>query len=813
MQPTLSSSLPASSSLSRAHYFGIFTLALATLAYQVLITRIFSVVLYYHFAFAGVSLAMFGLTRGAMMVYRQKERFSTENIRREFAEQALLFGLTSAGMVVLFLSVPLIPLGASMLTLLSLMLFLFIIPFSHSGVCIALLLTRLPKFTSKLYAADLCGAAIGCLGIVGVLFVMGPVSAVLWISLLCILAGRALCPTEEKKLRRRTGIWSVIMLIAAMSHTVMEYEGAPPVNVSWAKGKLQVATLFERWNAISRIRVSGFPGTTSEPFGWGFTRPPTQKVQQLWMDIDAEAGTVLTQYDGEPSHYAYLRNDIINAAYLVRHPESVAVIGVGGGRDILSALHFGVKSITGIELNPTIFYVLTERFAEFIGHMTTLPGVTLRSGEARSTINQLAEKYGLIQISLIDTWAATAAGGLTLSENQLYTVEAWQDFYRALAPGGMLSVSRWYHPLTHSSEFYRLIGISAQALMHQGVPADEITKHLIALRSDRIVTVITSPTAFTPEETDKATRNLLDQGFEVMIAPGKEFTVLSSKILSGTADDAFYNSMKERIDPTTDDHPFFFYSKRMISSHMDTLDYQGDVINNLAVQIILGLLLITLMGYYYYVIQPLSRLPAEERATGLALPLSYFTLIGVSFMFIEMSQMQRLMVYLGHPLFGLSVVLFSLLLFSGIGSMTLKPASPTRKDLLVRGICLLGALTLVGIVTPMVAEWGRAWATMPRILVSILLLAPPAFFMGMMFPLGLSVCRDRQTSLLPFFWGTNGIASVFASVLGVAISMEFTISITYRTGMVGYALCVLILLRMAKRAEAEALDRKANLAA
>ena len=192
------------------------------------------------------------------------------------------------------------------------------------------------------------------------------------------------------------------------------------------------------------MRVTALGETA--PFGWGFAHTPDAKIEQNYLDIDADAGTVITRYDGDLGKLSYLKDDVINAAYLVQPPADVAVVGVGGGRDILSALFFGAKRIHGIEINPAIFEVLTDKFADFSGHLDRQPGVSMVNAEARSYINHSSDRYDLVQISLIDTWAATAAGGLTLTENRLYTVEAWDDFYRALKPGGLLSVSRWYDP-------------------------------------------------------------------------------------------------------------------------------------------------------------------------------------------------------------------------------------------------------------------------------------------------------------------------------------------------------------------------------
>jgi len=233
-----------------------------------------------------------------------------------------------------------------------------------------------------------------------------------------------------------------------------------------------MGTLFERWNTYSRIRVIALG--ESEPFGWGFAHTQATKIDQHILDIDAGANTVITRNDGNVSKLAYLKDDVINAAYLVQPMADVAVVGVGGGRDILSGLLFGAKRIRAIEINPAIFEVLTDKFADFSGHLDRQPGVSLVNAEARSYINHSSERYDLVQISLIDTWAATAAGGLTLTENRLYTTDASDDFYGALKPGGMLSVSRWFDPKAHRVELYRLVAIAASALQRKGVTATEL---------------------------------------------------------------------------------------------------------------------------------------------------------------------------------------------------------------------------------------------------------------------------------------------------------------------------------------------------
>jgi SAM-dependent methyltransferase len=771
------------------HYLAIFVLASATLSYQILITRFFSVMLYYHFAFAAISLAMLGMTRGAMEVYNKPERYAPERVGAEFARHASWFAITGVGAMIAFLCVPLVIPSDYVLVALAITTIAFVSPFTESGVCITLLLTRLPYGGGWLYAADLAGAAIGCLGVIFVLLVVDPVSATFGIGALAAGAGFAVVRgSGEVRSLRLSGTVALTFLAATVVHTGLDVSGKSHLGVFWAKGSEQLGTLFERWNTYSRVRVTAYG--VSAPFGWGFSHIPETKIDQDHLDIDADAATVITRNDGDVSKLSYLRDDVINSAYLVQPPEDVAVVGVGGGRDVLSALYFGAKHIHGIEINPAIFEVLTDKFADFSGHLDRRPGVSLVNAEARSYINHSSDRYDLVQISLIDTWAATAAGGLTLTENRLYTIEAWNDFYRALKPGGMLSVSRWYEPDAHRGEFYRLVAIAAEALQRQGVAAADLVNHVIALNVGGTVTVITRPDGFTPAQWQGARARLQAQDFKILLGPDVSFDSVTSTMMSGKADAAFFASLPQNVSPSTDDNPFFFYTSRFtdfFGSPLSTLSFN----NNAAISMTLALIVTALFACLYYIVVPFIRLARRTPLSVLTPPVTYFCAIGMGFMLIEISQMQRLMVFLGHPVYGLSVVLFTILLFSGIGSTTVGAHLPRPGAVMARVVALLTTLAVAGFLTPLLTTWARSEATEMRILLSVLLLAPPAFCMGMMFPLGLSIWR-RHSALLPFFWSANGITSMFASVLGMALSIEFGIAQTYALGVGFYSVCGLM---------------------
>jgi SAM-dependent methyltransferase len=789
--------LQGSANIQSRYYVAIFVLASATLSYQILITRFFSVMLYYHFAFAAISLAMLGLTRGAMEVYGKPDRYAPERVAAEFARHACWFALGSVGAMIAFLCGPLVAPATLVPLVLALAAVSFVAPFTEGGICITLLLTRLPFGGGRLYAADLVGAAVGCSGVIFVLLLIDPVSATLWIAACAAAAGWLLIrSSDDLRGRRRSALVAAALAVVAGAHTGLAATGKAHLGVVWAKGIEQSGTLFERWNTFSRVRVKAVG--EARPFGWGFAHEPQATIEQHYLDIDADAGTPITRFTGDFGKLSYLRDDVINSAYLVQKPDDVAVVGVGGGRDVLSALYFGARHIRGIELNPAIFDILTDKLGDFSGHLDRQPGVSLTNSEARSYLNHSSDRYDLIQISLIDTWAATAAGGLTLTENRLYTVDAWDDFYRALKPGGVLSVSRWYDSKSHRGEFYRLVAIAADALQRRGVPAAELARHVIAVGVGDIVTVMTRPDAFADAQWQAARERLAAQGFKILLGPDIAFDTITSTLLSGKADRAFFDSLPENITASTDDNPFFFYTARF--GDFFNFSASRSMNNNAAISMTRWLILFTLGACVYYIVIPFSRLVRQMPFTTLAPPVAYFSAIGMGFMLIEISQMQRLMVFLGHPVYGLSVVLFTILLFSGLGSMTVGAQAPRPLGVLVRIVALLAALVVAGLLTPLVTAWARPEATGMRILVSILLLAPPSFCMGMMFPLGLGTWRHHD-GLLPFFWSANGITSMLASVLGMALSIQIGIARTYALGALCYVVCAAIMIAASRLAK------------
>src|SRR5579871_1732006 len=773
------------------HYFVIFTVALSTIAYQIVLTRLLSVTFYYHFAFVGITLAMLGLTYGAIRVFTQGDAWAGKEGDQQIARHAVSCALAMALATALHLCYPLNSWTRSLSLYLSLVVAL--LAFTCSGVCITLLLTHFPASTSRLYACDLAGAALGAVFVIPGLNALDPVGMVLLLSTLVAIAGLQIrperVPTKQHIISAGVGILVAGTLGIQLSSWLSD---GSIFTFDVKKGASGAPPDFERWNTFSRVAVSSV--YQGPPFGWGFGSDHSDvNVLQRRLTIDADAMTVLTHWRGSIAELSYLKDDVVNLGYHVRHASDVAIIGVGGGRDVLSAIAFEAKRIEGIELNPAIIEALTTRFAEFTGYLNQLPQVHLAVAEARAFINQSAYPYDLIQISLTDTWAATAAGGLALSENRLYTVEAWQEFLTKLNDQGMLTVSRWFVPGTHEGEFYRLLALAAEALKRHRVSFQALRRHMLAANVGGIVTLAVSKTPFDEAEVARFKETARIHHYAVLLSPTEVYDEVAEEISSGRATSEFFSSLPMDVTPSTDNRPFFFHMARLFDGPAVLL--HGNVSRSMNskndfASLVLGILLMGTLGCtVFLVILPLQKYVPLGTASAALPNLLYFGCIGLGFMLIELSQMQRLMIFLGHPVYGLSVVLFTLLLSAGLGSYTVSGTpAPQRPFIRPAALCIL--LVAMALATGIVTEYAKYQDTALRIAISVALLVPSGMAMGIMFPLGIALSKSRFAGLLPWFWGINGAMSVLASVGGMVLSMQYGISGTYWVGVACYAGCV-----------------------
>ena len=764
----------------------LFLVALATVMFEVLLTRIFSLTMWFHFAFMAISLAMFGLTVGALMVFLRPARWPQATLKRSMGANALLLAVSMTVVIFLHITLYLPRPHIDMLPIL-LTFVLVAVPFVFSGVFICLALTRFPAQIGKLYGADLAGAAIGCLAVIAALRWLDGVGAVLACATLAAAAALFLLRDVPRLVALLvtaalggTALWTGIHLAR---HDLAAFE------IRYIRGAEQPAIDYERWNSFSRIAVLKPSGST---LAWNLSRKfsGSQDVESRWLQMDSHAGTQLIRFDGDLSKVEFLRWDLPNFVHHLRSNARVAIVGPGGGRDVLTAKLFGQKRVLAVELNGDTMRVAHGKFGDYTGHLDREPGVTFVNDDARSYLAREKERFDILELTFIDTFAATAAGAYVLTENALYTVEGWKVFLDRLDDDGLLAVSR-----AVNNELGRLVSLGRAALLRSGAAQPErhmvlvVNRHHTAKSISPMGLLLVRKTPFGEAELAQINTLARQMDFDVDLQPGAAKTDLLRALASGRGMEEEIASGPVDYSAPTDNKPFFFHMART----SDWLLMRGGEASPAtgAILVLSGLLLTVAALTFACIVLPL-RLSRIRLARGDAGLLLFFGAIGTGFMLIEISMMQRLIVFLGHPIYSLSVILFVLLLAGGLGSYLSVRIADAR--LRVAGLRVLAALMIVlvaaGAATvPLITAFSDA-ETPVRIAVSGALLAAMGVLMGMAFPLGMRVAMLSRGELAPWLWGVNGATSVLASVLAVVIAMAAGINASFWTGVAAYAVAL-----------------------
>jgi predicted membrane-bound spermidine synthase len=796
-------------SINNHIYPGIFMIALATIALELLLPRIWSVTMWYHFAFVAISIAMFGITAGALLVFFYPQYFNKEQACARIALSSLLFSVSTVLGFLTQLTTPFFP-DRSIGGVYSLFVICLsvAIPFTFSGIAISLALTQFPQSVGKVYAADLCGAAIGCLSVLLMLRVTdGPTSIIA--SALCASIGAVFLAiaANSQKLKKIGTVITIFLALFTVGNTIATNDQGSLLRLMWVNAKFEPRPLCEKWNSFSRVAVQGDPNYPEPPRGWGLssTYPKSKRVRQLSIVMDCIGATFIHHFDGDFKNLDFLKYDLVNLPHYLRKNAKVLIIGTGGGREVLSALAFSQQSVTGVEINEEVLKMVTERFGEFAGHFDRDPRVRLVNDEARSFIARQNPGYDIIQISAIDTGMATGAGAYALTENSLYTVEAWQLFLEKLSPSGILSCSRWFSPRL-PGEIYRLAALSREALKRTGIEDAQKCVVIVRQKLDQddtpvCATILVSKQGFSKDDLDILSKIAQKLQFEIELSPNQQGQSVLNEIISATNLKELTNRLPVRIDPPTDDSPYFFYViKPWRIFNTDAFNTGIFVLYSKAQVILFALAIVVVILTVFSMIIPIVLQTNLKDYAAILPDLAFFALIGLGFMFIEVSQLQRLIIFLGHPSYSLSVVLFTLLLSSGIGSYLTNLITTQTSRVAVMSLTILIALLIAyGLLTPSLLTRYAAASTPLRILIAAGILSPLGLFMGTAMPFGLRLASARNASLAPWFWGVNGATSVLASVLTIVVAISSGISTAYWAGTIAYSLALISLVISNKR--------------
>ncbi len=787
-----------------AFFVGLGLMCASALMYEIVLTRLLSVICWYYLAFVSVSMAMFGMTAGALLVQLRAAWFEGSQVRRRMAQAAFAMAVSMPIVLVIMFAIPL-DISFALQTVGSFLVFCFFIsiPFFFAGIVVCLSLTKTQAPIGRVYFADLTGAAAGCFGSLVLMSLIDGPSAVMVISGLVFLSASFYADfAGEQTFRRRCVIWAAVLaVLAGLNATTIH--GIQPI---WSKGKLDPRTdiLYETWNPISRVRV------VAPKMEARFVAPQAPLVwrEVVYIDIDNDAATGIYRYQGDLRDVDFLESEVHSLGARIRAGGSAAIIGVGGGRDVMSCALFGFHRIVGIEINPAIANVFSRRMAWYSG-FEKIPNFELHTDEGRSYLTRSHEKFDLIAATVVDTWAATAAGAMALTENSLYSLDGWRVFYDHLNPGGVIAFSRWNHkPDFH--ETTRLFSLAYATLLSEGVKDPE--KHLAMIGQLELATLLTSNQPFSPQDLEKIKTTAKNLDFQILYLPGEELGMpqLQPVLQAHSLQDLAALRSRDYFDlsPPTDASPYFFSFVRFHAIpgilRIPGVDWRALLpLLNLGIFMFAALILVAVT-----ILWPARRWSRLHQGSGRAPSgaILYFIGIGLGFMLAEMGMMQQLSIFLGQPVYALAVVLAGLILFAGLGSLA-SDRIPLNSALKSRAPALVSALVLVVyslLVLPAIhaAVAGVLWQ---RIVVSLAMVAPCGFIMGFCFPVGMRwVSELGQQGNLPWMWALNGAASVLASFLAMAISTETTIRACVLTGAACYALGGLLLTGRSKSQVAEA---------
>ncbi len=762
-------------------YAAVALTTAATLVLELSLTRIFSVVFYYHFAFLAISIALFGLGAGGVISY-----YFSSHGDALFRKLGALSAVNAVAVVFsLALTLNLAGRPPSFLTL-ALVYFSTAVPFLFSGIVISLAIAESIQRVDRVYFFDLLGAAAGCLLVIPFLNVMGGPGAVLGSAVLFAAASAVWFGMARATSARALGVALSLALVAL----IIANKGTHLIDIHSAKGGALGEEAFVQWNSFSRISL----------------RPATAKTDPILV-IDADATTGIPTFDLDQlndNDRAALIKHGPGFPYRLRPGAKTLIIGAGGGWDVARALASGSKDVTAVEINPIIAdTVMRGRFRDLSHGLYFRPGVRVVVEDGRSYVRRSQEKYQLIQATLVDTWASTAAGAYALSENNIYTTEAFVDYLSHLTPDGVLSFTRWgFDP---PRESLRLLSLAREALLRLG--ETQPARHFVVVREETqklggwgaTDTVVISRKPFQVEELERAALAAAQGQFEIVYMPGQAPESAFAEFLNSADPRKFFASYPYDVTPVVDDRPFFFYTvqPRDVWNFKRTASKESaDFKVNMAVPTLFSLLAISLSATVVTLALPPfllgTRLP---RTPGVNVFLLYFLCLGAGYILVQVGMIQKLVLLLGHPTYALTVVIFSMLVSSGLGSYVSRSLvrGEDRRLCTALGV-IAGVIALLAYAASPVVTAAAGLALPLKALVAVALIAPAGFGMGIAFPSGLMRLEHWQPKAIRWAWSLNAASSVLGSCAAIFLAIYLGLR---NTLLIGAGLYLLALVTVA----------------
>lgn len=766
-------------------YLGILLLSAATLLFEITLTRVFSEAQWYHFAFMVVSLALlgFGASGSFLSLF---PRTATKNLSRYLAICAALYSFSCLGGYLTVNSLPFDSYrvgweGRQLLYLIVYYLSLAI-PFFFTGLALGAALSRMPPQAGRLYGFNMVGSGLGCLLLLASPTLFGIGGTVVLSALMGLAAAFlfSLPHTRPLLIIAFTGAVGLIVLLAGLP-AALEVNMSPYKSLSQVLLHPQAQSLWTKWNAFSRVDVIDSSSIHIAP-GLSLNYDK-QLPRQLGVTVDGENLSPISQIEAEEADFTgYLPGAL---AYHLSGTARILLIEPWGGLDILTSLYHQSSSTVAVVSNPLVIEAMTKFAGR--GRFQDYPRLEVVVKGPRSYLRRSNERFNVIQVSLTDSFQVVAAGSYSLSENYLYTVEAFKEYYQHLAPGGTLSVMRWIQ--VPPSEGIRLISLAAAAMEDMGIPHPE--QRMAVVRNFQTITLLLKECPFSPRDIATVKDFCERLGFDVVYFPGitpaelNRHNVLPreiyyeacTSIMSASEREDFIGGHTYDISPTTDDRPFFFHLFKwsQVPYIWLSLGKTWQPFAGAGYLMIAALLVAAVLASAVFILLPLYfRLREKEEQSRSLAPgvrwqlFIYFSALGLGFLFIEIPLMQKFILFLDEPTYAFAIVLFTIFICSGLGSLL--SARFTR----VLPQVIFG-LSVLALVYPLfLAYFFNAVLGQPlpvRLVAAVGALAPLSFFMGIPFPLGIKTAGTLSPKWVPWAWGINGCFSVVSSILSLMIAL------------------------------------------
>jgi spermidine synthase len=795
---------------------GVFCISTATLCLEVCLIRYFSVSQHYHFAFFVVSIAFLGFgASGSFLTLLEK--FLRIDREKFLATTSLLFSVSifSSFLLCNTIAFDFIKLAwdSSQIWLILLYYILLSLPFLFAGLSVSFAVTRAARDINRIYFADLLGAGTGTLLALFVFYPKGDNGVIVFISIIALIASGFFQKKQPLAFKGLllvllTGYFALLIFSPPWLGFRISSFKALPVALKYPKAE----HLSTHWNAISRIDIIKSPAVRFAP---GLSLLYTQNLPaQLGLTVDGDNLTAVTKFGvGSDSSLEFLSALPTSYAHCLLTEPRILILEPKGGLDVLSSYLSGARSIKVVENNPKIVRILQEDLAEFTGNLYNKDRLDIETSNVRTALNREHEEYDLIIFPLSDVFGSSSTGLYGFGENYLFTVESFTKIFRSLTPEGMVSMS--FYLLPPPRQEIRALALWVAALEKA---AKDPSLHITALRSWGTICLFIKKNPFSPTDIQKLKAHAKTYLFDLVYTPGikkEEVNVFNKfaeplyhdhfvKILSPEKRKRHFKDYLFRISPVTDDRPFFynFFKLRRLDTTLRALGqkwlplFQGEFIVPL-------LFLLSLLIASILILLPLlvPKTKSKFRKRGSLGILLYFGLIGMAYIFLEITYIQKFILFLGHPLYSASLVIASLLIASGLGSLNSKKILGTDWFKNLKWVLFLcsGLILLSIILLPLLFQAFLDAGLVVKALLTVLSIFPVGFVMGFPFPSGIRLLETGEKAFIPWAWATNAFSSVINSVSALMIAFWGGYSFVLILAGGGYLLALPCLIIFKKR--------------